>query len=85
MDALVQAAIGNMDADPPIPPAPWAIKEVFDRIDGKAAQALEIEDVNETRLLDAAEQAGRIQEIFMTAAKSKKRKAVDLNYQDLDV
>lgn len=52
---------------------------------GKAAQALEIEDVNETRLLDAAEQAGRIQEIFMTAAKSKKRKAVDLNYQDLDV
>ena len=85
MEALIMCAVGDPDADPPIRPEGWAIKEILDRIDGKAAQAIEVENVNETRTLDAAEQAGRIKELFMTAAKVKKRKSVDLDFEDLDV
>ena len=40
---------------------PWAIKEIFDRLDGKAIQAVEA-DINETRHVDmtVTEQAGRV-------------------------
>jgi len=85
MEALITCATGDPDADPPIQPEGWAIKEILDRIDGKAAQSVEYENVNETRVLDAAEQAGRIRELFMAAARTKKRKSVDLDYEDLDV
>ncbi len=71
MEALITCATGDPDADPPIQPEGWAIKEILDRIDGKAAQSVEYENVNETRVLDATEQAGRIKEIFMSAARTK--------------
>ncbi len=40
---------------------PWAIREIFDRLDGKAVQAVEA-DINETRHDDMTveEQAGRV-------------------------
>ncbi len=87
LEALITCATGDPNADPPIQPEGWAIKEILDRIDGKAAQSVEYENVNETRVLDAAEQAGRIKELFMAAAKSKtkQRKAIDLTFEDLDV